>query len=60
MKPVEQLTVKETFDRLSIAIYYGMAMRGVMGQSPRALQAAKDLLAVLRQDPFLREQTEKE
>ena len=57
MKAVENLTVSELFDRLSLAIYYGPAMRGVL-LNPRAKQAAQDLLAELRQDNFLREKME--
>jgi hypothetical protein len=59
MKPVIELKPAELFDRLSLAVYYGMATRTVLYQSPRALKAAQDLVDELRQDEFLREQIER-
>jgi hypothetical protein len=59
MKPVADLTVPELFDRLSLAIYYGPALRAAMHGRPGLRKAAQDLLAEIREDEYLREQTEK-
>jgi len=58
MKPVEQLTTAEIFDRLSIAVYYGAALRAEIHANPRARKAAETLIAELRQEEFLRGQLE--
>ena len=58
MKAVENLTPTELFDRLSIALYYGMATRDILRTNAYAAKAAQDLLAQLRQDSFLCEKME--
>lgn len=66
MKPVEELTNRELFDRLSIAIYYGNAMKATFddGQDftgkSNTRYAAEQLLWNLRQDKFLCLKMEKE
>lgn len=60
MKNVEQLTTTELFDRLSIAVYYGAALRAELHANPRARKAAETLIAELRQEHFLRGQLETE
>jgi hypothetical protein len=59
MKQVEDLTITELFDKLSLAIYYGPALRCHLTNNDRAMAAARTLLAEIRQDDFLREKTEK-
>jgi hypothetical protein len=58
LKSVEALSIKELFDRLSVAVYYGTALQGVIRQSPAAWAAAKTLVSELRNDDFLRERIE--
>ena len=60
MKTVENLTPTELFDRLSIALYYGVAMRDTLRTNARAAKGAQDLLAELRQDSFLCVKMEKQ
>ena len=58
MKPVEELTVFEIFDRLATVIYYGAMMRNQLRDNKTALTHAQNLLAELRQDSFLLEKME--
>ncbi len=58
MKAVEELSVQELFDRLSLAIYYGPALRAEIQCRPEVRKAAENLLAEIRADDFLCEKTE--
>lgn len=53
MKSVNEMTVQELLNRLSVAIYYGMATCTILRNNESALQAIKTLVAELRQDNFL-------
>jgi hypothetical protein len=58
MKNVESLTTSELFDRVSLAMYYGAAVRNQLRNSPTFRKAMETVLAELRQDEFLREAIE--
>jgi hypothetical protein len=47
--PPDAERVKFLFDQLSLAIYCGMAMRGVLKDNPKAHAAAETLVKELRE-----------
>ena len=54
MKSADDLTVTEVFDVISLAAYFGAALRETLRKDPEALRSARYLVAALRQNDVIR------
>jgi len=54
MKKSDDLTVTEVFDVISLAAYFGAALRETLRLDPEALRCGRYLCAALRQNDVIR------